>query len=314
MSDIQFNCPKCGHNLVVDSQGAGMAVPCPECHEQITIPGLPPPMPERIDLPRREKPSTGKGNRLAVIGLVLGIMGLWFMGFLAAIPAVICAHVARARALKSPTGQDKGMATAGLAVGYLAIVVSLFMGSCGLVGGKMWGSEGNAGMKSATMRAWQGLQEADNRLGGMQFDTVSSHLRQQAYLYSLVDLSDVDPILQKHFQDCISTVQSAAQLAAESESNFAAIQQNTEAAAGLGSMIGSAASDGYNPQGDAAAGALLFGLIGAAAQQEDYERLKAQYGPVWNQMWQRLQALNDADKRVAAELTRKYDVPFTDPF
>lgn len=39
MSDIQFNCPKCGHNLVVDAAGAGMSVPCPECNEPLIIPG-----------------------------------------------------------------------------------------------------------------------------------------------------------------------------------------------------------------------------------------------------------------------------------
>lgn len=39
MSDIQFNCPKCGHNLVVDAAGAGMSVPCPECSEPLIIPG-----------------------------------------------------------------------------------------------------------------------------------------------------------------------------------------------------------------------------------------------------------------------------------
>ena len=38
MSDIQFNCPKCGHSLVVDAAGAGMAVPCPECNEPLIIP------------------------------------------------------------------------------------------------------------------------------------------------------------------------------------------------------------------------------------------------------------------------------------
>ena len=138
MSDIQFNCPECGHSLAVDSAGAGMLVQCPECQKQITIPAAPhspPPSDSTVPPPVMGKPS--KKSRLSVIGLVLGILGLWFMGLLAAIPAVICAHIARARALKSPTGQDKGIASAGLVVGYLAIAISLFMGSCGLVGGKM---------------------------------------------------------------------------------------------------------------------------------------------------------------------------------
>lgn len=44
MSDIQFNCPKCGHSLIVDSQGIGMTVACPECSEPIDIPRLKPPL------------------------------------------------------------------------------------------------------------------------------------------------------------------------------------------------------------------------------------------------------------------------------
>lgn len=142
MSDIQFNCPECGHSLAVDSAGAGLLVPCPECKKEITIPAgppSPPPIGSNMTPPVMGKPN--KKNRLPVIGLVLGILGLWFMGLLAAIPAVICAHIGKARALKSPTGQDKGIASAGLVVGYLAIAISLFMGSCGLVGGKMGGDD-----------------------------------------------------------------------------------------------------------------------------------------------------------------------------
>ena len=47
MGDIQFNCPKCGHGLIVDAEGAGMSVPCPECREQITIPGARPLAPDK---------------------------------------------------------------------------------------------------------------------------------------------------------------------------------------------------------------------------------------------------------------------------
>lgn len=38
MPDINFDCPKCGHNLSVDENGAGMTVPCPECSQPIQIP------------------------------------------------------------------------------------------------------------------------------------------------------------------------------------------------------------------------------------------------------------------------------------
>lgn len=38
MSDIEFDCPKCGGHLAVDSLGAGLAVPCPKCLAKIRIP------------------------------------------------------------------------------------------------------------------------------------------------------------------------------------------------------------------------------------------------------------------------------------
>jgi hypothetical protein len=36
--DVIFNCPKCEHELAVDSTGAGSEIPCPACGETIVIP------------------------------------------------------------------------------------------------------------------------------------------------------------------------------------------------------------------------------------------------------------------------------------
>lgn len=38
-ADIRFNCPRCGQHLTVEQRGAGRAVNCPSCNEQIEIPG-----------------------------------------------------------------------------------------------------------------------------------------------------------------------------------------------------------------------------------------------------------------------------------
>jgi hypothetical protein len=37
-TDIRFDCPRCGQSLIVEQRGAGMAVNCPNCNEQIEIP------------------------------------------------------------------------------------------------------------------------------------------------------------------------------------------------------------------------------------------------------------------------------------
>jgi predicted Zn finger-like uncharacterized protein len=45
MADIEFNCPKCQGSLIVDAQGAGRKVKCPQCGEVITIPSPSGPVP-----------------------------------------------------------------------------------------------------------------------------------------------------------------------------------------------------------------------------------------------------------------------------
>lgn len=155
MSDIQFNCPECGHSLAVDSAGAGMLVLCPECQKQITIPAAPPPPPPSPgsnNMVPRVVDAPSKKSRLPVIGLVLGILGLWFMGLWAAIPAVICAHIGKARVRKDQQGNGKGIATAGLVVGYMA-VLTVFMGPCGIAGPKWDGGDSGVAARAPIITA-----------------------------------------------------------------------------------------------------------------------------------------------------------------
>jgi len=37
-TDIQFICPHCDHNLVIDYRGAGLQIDCVECKEAVTVP------------------------------------------------------------------------------------------------------------------------------------------------------------------------------------------------------------------------------------------------------------------------------------
>jgi hypothetical protein len=66
-------------------------------------------------------PAQQKG--LAITSLVLGLLSLTCFSFLTGIPAIICGHLARARARRSP-GQysGAGLALAGLITGYVGLV------------------------------------------------------------------------------------------------------------------------------------------------------------------------------------------------
>lgn len=68
-----------------------------------------------------------KTDALAITSLVLGILSMICcgMGVVTGIPAVICGHIATGRMKKDPNLQGKGLAVAGLIMGYLGIVVSV---------------------------------------------------------------------------------------------------------------------------------------------------------------------------------------------
>jgi hypothetical protein len=82
---------------------------------------------------------TVRTEPLAIWSLVLSIVGFVCCGFLASIPAVICGHIALSRIAQQPQLQGRGMAIAGLVIGYLAIVGWLiwvvFFGGPGILQG-----------------------------------------------------------------------------------------------------------------------------------------------------------------------------------
>jgi Domain of unknown function (DUF4190)/GYF domain 2 len=62
-----------------------------------------------------------KTEPLAIWSFVLSLLGLLCCGFVLGIPGVICGHLALSKLQKDPQLQGKGLATAGLVIGYVAI-------------------------------------------------------------------------------------------------------------------------------------------------------------------------------------------------
>jgi Domain of unknown function (DUF4190)/GYF domain 2 len=63
----------------------------------------------------------GKTEPLAIWSFVLSVLSLVCCGFILGIPGVICGHLALSKIQKEPQLQGKGLATAGLIIGYVAI-------------------------------------------------------------------------------------------------------------------------------------------------------------------------------------------------
>jgi hypothetical protein len=72
--------------------------------------------------------SAPKTSGLAIWSLVLGILSLFCFSIVAAIPGVICGHMALSRINRSGGATSgQGLAIAGLVTGYLGVALALFM-------------------------------------------------------------------------------------------------------------------------------------------------------------------------------------------
>lgn len=71
-----------------------------------------------------EKKTVGQSTASLVLGIISLLM-IWMLGVLAAIPAVICGHVAKSKIAADPENlQGNGQALAGLIMGYISIGVT----------------------------------------------------------------------------------------------------------------------------------------------------------------------------------------------
>jgi hypothetical protein len=141
MIQFKFSCPGCGQHFSGNFGYCGLQMTCPACQNQFTAPtpGTPAPvasassvrprrttiaLPAKIPVapPRREPPAPGpvRTSGLALASLICsaGSFILIPFGF---IPGIICGHMARRRLAQSPGLRGRGLAKAGLILGYTAI-------------------------------------------------------------------------------------------------------------------------------------------------------------------------------------------------
>ncbi|MEQ1860047.1 MAG: DUF4190 domain-containing protein [Chthoniobacteraceae bacterium] len=82
----------------------------------------PPPPPGMPPLPGAPARTDG----LAVTALVLGIASISCLGCVAGVPAIVCGHMACSRIAESRSGvEGRGMAIAGLVMGYVSILLTI---------------------------------------------------------------------------------------------------------------------------------------------------------------------------------------------
>jgi len=98
----------------------------------------PPPEPALEPIPEPPPPAAPAGSSgLAIASLICGIVSMVCLGVLVGIPAVIMGHMAIGRIKLSGQG-GRGMALAGLIMGYISIVLTiifLLMGGLAIIFG-----------------------------------------------------------------------------------------------------------------------------------------------------------------------------------
>ena len=145
MSESKISCPHCGQHILADDAWAGQNINCPACQKAFDVPApaAPPPPPGlRINRPPAPppgpQPQASSGTRFTgpaaapptaqrTSGLAIASLVLSFFGCLA-IGGVICGHLARKQMRRDPSLGGRGLATAGLIIGYISVALTLALG------------------------------------------------------------------------------------------------------------------------------------------------------------------------------------------
>ncbi len=75
--------------------------------------------------PAYSTPAAGRTEPLAIWSLVLSLLGIVCCGFVVAIPGIICGHLALGKISRDPALQGRGMALAGVIIGYIVTAISI---------------------------------------------------------------------------------------------------------------------------------------------------------------------------------------------
>ena len=130
MSETKFSCSSCGQHIQADEAYQGMQIECPSCHASIAVPSQVAEIPA-LRRPGANRPAAPPGgvapaSGLAKASLILSAASL-VAGPFGFIPGIVCGHMARKRIACNPRIGGKGIATAGLMLGYGFLALSLLM-------------------------------------------------------------------------------------------------------------------------------------------------------------------------------------------
>jgi DNA-directed RNA polymerase subunit RPC12/RpoP len=118
MASLKFECPVCGSSIEADLDTSGATINCPHCSSLIRVPSAGP----ASHIETGQPSAVSATSAAAVWSFVLSLLSIFCLGMLTGIPAIICGHVAVSNINRSRgTLTGKGLAIAGLVIGYLSV-------------------------------------------------------------------------------------------------------------------------------------------------------------------------------------------------
>jgi hypothetical protein len=160
----------------------------------------------------------------------------------------------------------------------------------------------------ATRRAWKRIGEIDLELRSLAKNNPLAFWEHNYILYGRIDTDDVDPELAALIRDWIKAATDMHDALCSYVNERAQIVQRAEDAAHLGALLGSTSE--HNPQQGAAAGALMFGMLGSAVADMKLKELNRKYEPRFRQIDNRVAELIQRHDTVGELLSQRYHTPF----
>lgn len=132
MSEFRFACPHCGQRMEGNAAYRGREITCSAFGKSLTVPNpvARTPIAEVTEKAFRDsmRPGAAGISSLALLSLVVSF-GL----AIGCLPAIVLGHLARARIRRNPALGGKRLAMAGLAIGYIMLVLTLLWLVTGLL-------------------------------------------------------------------------------------------------------------------------------------------------------------------------------------
>lgn len=127
MNEFRFACPHCGQRISGDATYRGSEIVCPACTKTLKVPAPA----AKAPIAPANHPSATEPKAISSLAL-LSLVCSCALG-VGSIPAIVLGHLARTRLRRNPALRGQNLATAGLAVGYSFLFLTVLVGTIGLV-------------------------------------------------------------------------------------------------------------------------------------------------------------------------------------